>query len=1296
MLLFATVLLVATTLMQLCGAAITNLHQPGTCAMYQNCGKKSFFGAELPCPYNTDAVTPDTVTRNNLVEICGTSWADSDVCCDSKQLDNLRTNLKKAETLISSCPACQYNFVQFFCTFTCSPNQSQFVNITNVGKSTSGNDIVTELSYFVDDGVASEFYDSCKEVKFSATNGYVMDLIGGGAEDYEGFLKFLGDEKPLLGGSPFQINFPWQETPNEIKRAEFDTKLCSDPDERYKCACVDCTDACPTLPPASTERKCHIGALPCFSISVILVYTASLVVFILAYKSVLTFNRGPFYKPERLRLLNDRGGASEDEEEGDIVATAELVERPSFRTYSLNTFLQSKLTTIGLFCAQFPGLVIGLSLFFVAILSLGWFHFSIETNPVRLWVSPGSSTYQEKLFYDENFGPFYRAEQAFLVNDDGPLLNYETLKWWFEVESNVSAIVSPIYETTFDDVCLKPTDEACVIQSVTQYFGGDINNVDKNLWRDQLSTCTSNPVNCLPPFQQPLKPSMILGGVDEDSDYSDARAIIVSWVVNNAEENSVYISHVMEWEALLESYMLDVQQQARDRGLRLSFSTEISLEKELNKSTNTDAKIVVSSYACMFIYVSWALGKISWKSGKQILVQSKVTLGLVGLLIVLFSVSASIGFFSILGVKVTLIIAEVIPFLVLAVGVDNIFLLSHELELVNEKYQAEPVEHRIARALGRMGPSILLSASCETIAFALGAIVAMPAVRNFAIYAAGAVFLDALLQVTMFISVLTLDQKRTEDNKVDCLPFLQISKSLQQQQQQQRNIAEDGWLTRFIKFRYAPAILKKEKKAVIFSLFIGIFALALALVPKIKIGLDQRIAIPNDSYLIDYFNDFYEYFDSGPPVYFVTRERNFTERAEQKTICGRFSTCEDFSLLNILEQERKRPEVSFIAEPAASWIDDFFHWLNPNLDECCRFKKGSTDQMCAPNARDWQCDVCYANKDPAWNITLNGLPQGQEFMKFFSFWIDSPSDPCPLGGKAPYSNAVVPDYERTTIKASSFRTFHTPLRSTEDFIDAYSAAKRIASDVSESSGAEVFAYSPFYIFFDQYLTIFRLTILLISLALASTLTLSSIFLGSFRTGLVVTATVGMIVVDIMGVMTIWGIGLNAVSLVNLVICVGIGVEFCSHISRAFMVPNKDVLDLGRSRMRGKNERVWAALASVGGSVLSGITFTKLIGVSVLAFTRSKIFEIYYFRMWLTLVIVAAAHGLIFLPVALSYFGGGPFNLVDEEELYSEDAARRYRLLFEDLESADEDEAEEEQEEQEEQEEEQEEEQQMSL
>ena len=56
-------------------------------------------------------------------------------------------------------------------------------------------------------------------------------------------------------------------------------------------------------------------------------------------------------------------------------------------------------------------------------------------------------------------------------------------------------------------------------------------------------------------------------------------------------------------------------------------------------------------------------------------IDSKLIVGLGGVLIVLCSVSSSLGIFSYAGVPATLIIIEVVPFLVLAVGVDNIFIL---------------------------------------------------------------------------------------------------------------------------------------------------------------------------------------------------------------------------------------------------------------------------------------------------------------------------------------------------------------------------------------------------------------------------------------------------------------------------------------------------------------------------------------------------------------------------------------------------------------------------------------------
>ena len=115
-----------------------------------------------------------------------------------------------------------------------------------------------------------------------------------------------------------------------------------------------------------------------------------------------------------------------------------------------------------------------------------------------------------------------------------------------------------------------------------------------------------------------------------------------------------------------------------------------------------------------------------------------------------------------------------------------------------------------------------------------------------------------------------------------------------------------------------------------------------------------------------------------------------------------------------------------------------------------------------------------------------------------------------------------------------------------------------------------------------------------------------------------------------------------------------------------MFPSRTVMERARNKFRGRDARAWTALVNVGGSVFSGITITKLVGVFVLAFTRSKIFEIYYFRIWLALVVFAATHALIFLPVALSLVGGDGYIDPESEGGLEEDlASRRYRAMMPD-------------------------------
>ena len=1166
----------------------TTKHEKSRCAIRGQCGKQSIFGGELPCPDNGPAKAPDEKVRKQLVEICGDEWSEGDVCCDADQIDALSTNLKRAQSLISACPACEKNFFDLFCTFTCSPDQSLFVNVTGLDKATNGKVVVSELDNLWSDRYGKGFYDSCKDVKVGATNGKAMALIGGGAKNYTAFLKFLGDKKFL--GSPFQINFPRpkaQEFEN-MTAADPSPKACNSSDAKYRCACVDCPVTCPELAPVTEQEYCNVGALPCLSFAAILVYCVLLLLLVAGVSGHIAYQQHSQRKSERLQLLQDTA-LSDDEDQDDIVQDAGALDRPQTQ-YALNTVCDSAFNHLGRLCAKFPLITIGCSILVVAVLSIGWANFEVETNPVRLWVSPDSAAAKEKAFFDEKFGPFYRAEQAFVVNDTkpsgpGPVLSYDTLAWWLDVEQRVQRRISPSEHVTLGDVCFNPTGEACVVQSLTGYFA-NYADVSPENWEKQIERCTNSPgdLQCLPAFSQPLSKDMILSGFLDD-DVLSAEAFITTWVVNNYDEGSEGEKRAIDWEEGLKNVLQDAQREARERGLRLSFTTEKSLEEELNQTTNTDAKIVVVSYIIMFLYASLALGSTTL-SVKSILhnpanamVQSKFSLGVIGIVIVLMSVSASVGLFSACGIKVTLIIAEVIPFLVLAVGVDNIFLIVHEFERVNISNPDDDVETRIGRALGRMGPSILLSASTETVAFALGAAVGMPAVRNFAVYAAGAVLINALLQVTMFVSVLALNQRRVEASRADCFPFLKITRAdvSASQNAGAYGYDDEGPLQKFIRKAYAPALLNRKVKVGIVVAFLGLFTAGLSLIPEVALGLDQRIAFPRGSYLIPYFNDLDAYFNTGPPVYFVVHDLNVEQRQHQQELCARFSSCETYSLSNLLEQESKRPDVSYIFGSTASWLDDYFSWLNPVNEGCCIDDKGK---------------ICFKGRNPPWNTTLYGMPEGEEFVNYLEKWIHSPTNAdCSLGGAAPYSTALVinPSDTDLPVPASHFRTSHTPLRSQDDFIAAYASARRIASTISEDQGIDVFPYSKFYIFFDQYGSIKSLTGTLLGTALACILVLTTILLGSPLTGLAVTLTVAMIVVDVLGIMALAHVSLNAISLVNLVICVGIGVEFCAHIARAFQFPSRSVMEKATS------------LGNVGGCVFSCITVTKFLGVFVLAY-----------------------------------------------------------------------------------------------
>lgn len=107
------------------------------------------------------------------------------------------------------------------------------------------------------------------------------------------------------------------------------------------------------------------------------------------------------------------------------------------------------------------------------------------------------------------------------------------------------------------------------------------------------------------------------------------------------------------------------------------------------------------------------------------------------------------------------LLPQVIPFLVLAVGVDNIFILV-QTHQQNPPNPGETIPHHMGRILSLVGPSMFLTSVSESLCFSIGTISSMPAVKTFALFASVAIAFNFLLQITGFVSLLALDTRRYE------------------------------------------------------------------------------------------------------------------------------------------------------------------------------------------------------------------------------------------------------------------------------------------------------------------------------------------------------------------------------------------------------------------------------------------------------------------------------------------------------------------------------------------------------
>lgn len=92
-----------------------------------------------------------------------------------------------------------------------------------------------------------------------------------------------------------------------------------------------------------------------------------------------------------------------------------------------------------------------------------------------------------------------------------------------------------------------------------------------------------------------------------------------------------------------------------------------------------------------------------------------------------------------------------------------------------------------------------------------GALSTMPAVKSFALYAALAVLLDFVLQMTAFVALLSLDARRQEASRCEVACCVTVSTP-------RSNKPNEGFLLPLMRKYYAPALLHPVTRIVVVSI----------------------------------------------------------------------------------------------------------------------------------------------------------------------------------------------------------------------------------------------------------------------------------------------------------------------------------------------------------------------------------------------------------------------------------------------------------------------------------------------
>ncbi|XP_071965832.1 patched domain-containing protein 3-like [Antedon mediterranea] len=809
-----------------------------------------------------------------------------------------------------------------------------------------------------------------------------------------------------------------------------------------------------------------------------------------------------------------------------------------------------------------------LPLFLVFLLLIGFLQFNVEDDVEYLFTPEGSPGKNDRviarrLFRNGDEGMEFlpnRALETFIQRGEliatpkfgNNILSEATFGELQDLDEAIRKLPISINgtEKTYADLCMK-WQGACLTNPIFKLY-------EKETSKSLNLTYPITTVNNVSRFI-----GKNLGGVTFYSDgvtVKNARAMSMYYLLSGSDKD-----FGKEWER---RFMDSVAEKAKtSKTLDISMATSVSLADEMLNASVRVIPRFAATFGMLIVFAILSCIQRDW-------VLSRPWLGLLGVVNAGLAILSSIGMLSFGGIKFNMVVASM-PFLILGIGVDNMFLMIASWRQCKQNLS---LEDRMGRTFSEAAVSITITTLTDLLVFAIGASTKIPSVRMFCAYAGLSVLFMYIYQITFFGACMVYTGARELNNQHCCsckkvLPREEAPSRLYRifcaggfsSRTRNFNVDLEHRVMKFFRAYYGPFLMKPYVKLFVFASFIMYFLIAIYGCARVQEGLRLKYIAAEDSYPYKYYDKKDQYFlHYGPSVsiiftdplpYWEPETQFHIEKITQKFETSSYA-CKGFT---------------------ESWIRPFLHFL--------KMKANTTD----------------VGKEKFF-IMLEGFlasPHAKRFNLDITF-----------------------SKNRTEIIGSRFLVL------TSDLTDAIEERKMMLQmrEMAEDTPYNITAFHSSFIHYDQYVGVLPTTIQTLGIATASMFIVALLMIPHPVCTIWVTFCIISIDIAVIGYMTLWGVSLDGISMMNIILCIGFSVDFTAHITYAYVTSPEST----------PNKRAIDALHSLGMPILQGALST-IIGVSALCTAPMYVFTTFFKTLFLVMVF-GALHGLVFLPVFLTVLG----------------------------------------------------------